>query len=178
MEKPGRVLLSYYFSLALQLGGILLLLLFIIASVWLNITQNQTIEAMKKDIRAAARENVSQNARIEEIGAENAGLQGDLNALAQDKADLLGNVSSLASRLARLDSRIKLHLDARGKTCDGDAESCLEELVNVTEPKPAEPECSPVEDGLCPQKCAPATDYDCCSANGFRWVSGKGCYSR
>ena len=39
------------------------------------------------------------------------------------------------------------------------------------------PDCSDVQDGICPQWCAAGSDYDCCVQKaGYEWISGRGCY--
>ena len=41
---------------------------------------------------------------------------------------------------------------------------------------PAEADCSTTKDNICPQWCAPGSDYDCCIKAGRNWVEGRGCY--
>lgn len=39
--------------------------------------------------------------------------------------------------------------------------------------------CSSAQDNVCPQWCAPGSDYDCCVRKGnYRWIEGRGCYSK
>lgn len=41
---------------------------------------------------------------------------------------------------------------------------------------PADVECNIEQDSICPQWCAPGSDFDCCIKSGHKWVSGRGCY--
>jgi len=36
--------------------------------------------------------------------------------------------------------------------------------------------CSLTKDDVCPQWCAPGSDYDCCINVGKTWIEGRGCY--
>ena len=41
---------------------------------------------------------------------------------------------------------------------------------------PAKVDCSNIKDNVCPQWCAPGSDYDCCIRAEYKWVEGRGCY--
>jgi hypothetical protein len=60
--------------------------------------------------------------------------------------------------------------------CDCTAE-CEVDIQGVESSKEG-PDCSLVEDGICPSWCNAGSDYDCCIAKrGGEWIQGRGCYS-
>ncbi|MBN2251962.1 MAG: hypothetical protein JW724_07815 [Candidatus Altiarchaeota archaeon] len=177
MEKRDRILLSYYTSFLFQAGGLVILFLFIIASVLFNINQYQTIESMKNNLSALSEDSSLLNERLSEASAETERLTAELDSLTQENKELKNEVSQLTTKMVRIDSMVKTYYDSRGTACAGDTATCLEELFKEVE-EAQEPECSPVEDGVCLETCSAATDFDCCAEKGYKWVTGKGCYSK
>lgn len=76
-----------------------------------------------------------------------------------------------------LNSNIKTYLEADGRECNKDVETCLDELSEKLETKSG-PDCSPISDTVCPDWCAAGSDYDCCIDKGSEWIQGRGCYSK
>lgn len=177
MDKRQQILVSYYLGMVVQIVGIILLILFIIALIWFNMGQGKEIENLKKAINESSKENADLSGRIDALTEEGNSLRAEIADLKSEKELLEKNVSAMASKIAGLDSKIKYSLDAKGEPCSGEPDVCFDKLVEVFS-RPPEFSCSTSQDGICPSKCTLANDYDCCINRGNRWVAGKGCYVR
>lgn len=85
-------------------------------------------------------------------------------------------VSDLNNNIGNLDSKINNYLEAEGRKCEKETETCLEELTERLKTITG-PDCSSLSDGICPKWCAAGADYDCCIKQGYKWIQGRGCYS-
>lgn len=98
------------------------------------------------------------------------------NSLEAEKGKLEIQYSILLNKTANLNSKISDYLEAQGKNCNEEIESCLEKLTEKLKTVTG-PDCSTTYDGICPDWCVAGSDYDCCIEAGLRWIQGRGCYS-
>jgi outer membrane murein-binding lipoprotein Lpp len=127
---------------------ILLLITFLIAGILFNIYQYQIIGKLTDQV----------------------------DTLTQDKNQLTDQVSELNSKINNLDSKVKKYLEAEGRKCENETETCLDDLINRLTTVTG-PDCSSISDGICPRWCSAGSDYDCCVQKGFQWIQGRGCYT-
>jgi hypothetical protein len=80
------------------------------------------------------------------------------------------------NELTTLDSKINDYLEAQGRKCEKETETCLDELTERLTTVTGQA-CSTLSDGTCPEWCATGADYDCCIEKGYEWIQGRGCYS-
>ena len=98
--------------------------------------------------------------------------------------ELRSEMESTQQELAAVLTLAGKYLEAEGRkiipgenvSCSEKPKQCLEYWTqNLTQK--IGPECSSVQDGICPGWCAAGADYDCCNQKeGYNWVQGRGCY--
>jgi len=142
---------------------IILLSVFIVASIGFSIYQYQNINQLTEQVNILTQE---KNQLTEQV-----------STLTEDREKLTNQVSELNSKIENLDSKIKAYLEAEGRKCDKETEICLDELTKRLKTVVG-PDCSSIPDGICPKWCAAGADYDCCIEKGYEWIQGRGCYSK
>jgi hypothetical protein len=106
--------------------------------------------------------------------SKNKELSASISVLTVEKNTVTTQTQAATNDVADLKAKINDYFDAEGKTCDKDAEQCLEEFtLNLR--TTVSRDCLSTSDGICPRWCGYRLDYDCCITQGYQWVSGQGC---
>lgn len=103
-------------------------------------------------------------------------LTSQVNSLTDEKNQLTSQVSELNNKIDSLNSKVNDYLEAEGRKCEKQVETCLDELTTKLKTVTGL-DCSSISDGTCPKWCAAGSDYDCCVEKGYQWIQGRGCYS-